>query len=106
MKSWAGNLMLLQPSLSPITWETHKTGRRMDTAAISWEGTERSVQNAGMWVKPASVGFIMWEALVKLGLALWRGFSFFDILFYFESFNRLLWESTGLDGVFFQLVPY
>lgn len=59
----------------------------MHTAAVSWEGTERSVQDAGMWVKPASVGFIVWEALVQLGLALWRGLSFFDILFDFESFK-------------------
>lgn len=31
LKSRADHLTLLQPSLSPITWEMHKTGKRMDT---------------------------------------------------------------------------
>ena len=41
--SYATSLMLLQPSLSPITWEAHKAGRKRSIAVISWEGIERQV---------------------------------------------------------------
>ena len=75
MKLWAEK-PFASSSLSRITWEIHKAWRKINMAVFSWKRVERPVQSAGLWVKLASLGFIMWEGLLKLGLALLREFSF------------------------------
>ena len=94
--SCATSLVLLQPSLSPVTWETHKAGRNRNRAVSSWEGVESEVENAGIWIKLASVGFILCEGLVNFGLALLKGLSFLTLPSILHPLNRDMWESTGV----------